>query len=112
MFIKGERVVVEVLSGESRDPLGAITRQYETVVVDNVLVGPSDTYNDEYDVNGTGHKTKYSLFFPKWFNRDLHGAKVTVRGERMDILGDPASYTEENVPGSWNLKAVAISYGE
>ena len=111
-MIKGETVTVKLLKGEARDPLGAITNEYEEVTVDDVLVAPSDNYDDEFDVNGTGFKTTYDVFFPKTFDKGVHGAIVVIRGSEYRVVGNPQRYIEANVPGKWNLRAKVVGYGE
>lgn len=114
-MIKGETVTVRLLTGEARDPLGAIKNEYEDVTVDNVLFAPSefyDTANDEFDVNGTGYKNTYDVYFPKEFDRNIHGAIVVIRGIEYQVIGNPQTYIEANVPGSWNMRAKVVGYGE
>lgn len=110
--ISGETVTVRLLRGEKRDPLGAIVLEYEDIVIEDVLVAPSDSYDDEFDVNGTGYKTRLDVFFPKSFKEDVHGAIVVIRGAEYSVVGNPKRYTEKNVPGKWNLRAEVVGYGE
>lgn len=112
MIIKGETVTVRVLDGEGRDPLGAKVLEYRDITVDDVLIAPSETYEDEFDVNGTGYKHIYNVYFPKHFDECLNGALIVIRGEEYKVSGNPKRYTDENVPGKWNLKAKVVGYGE
>lgn len=74
--------------------------------VDNVLVNPSTTTYDRItEGHPEGIQTDLVLYFPREFNQDMRGARVQVRGEMYEVVGDPERYTDANLPPacSWNL---------
>ena len=81
--------------------------------VDDVVVNPSTT---TYDRTADGHpeaiECDLTLCFPRWFDEDLRGAVVTVRGVDYDVVGAPVRYTDENLPPGcpWNLTAKVVRH--
>ena len=74
--------------------------------VDNVLVNPSSTTYDRIkEGHPEGIQTDLVLYFPREFDNDMRGARVQVRGELYEVVGDPERYTDANLPVScsWNL---------
>ena len=81
--------------------------------VDNVLVNPSTT---TYDRITDGHpeaiQTDLVLYFPREFNHDMRGARVQVRGDLYEVVGDPERYTDANLPAgcAWNLVVKVVRH--
>lgn len=101
-MISGESVTVRTFAGGEADPFGDVAQVETDMTVENVLIQPGATS----DVVGTnrpeGVMVKYTLHFPKAYNVKLKGAHVCVRGEWLEVVGDPAWYTPENCPTEWN----------
>lgn len=83
------------------------------VVVEDVLVNPSTT---TYDRVGDGHpeaiECDLTLYFPRDLDLDLRGARVVVRGDAYEVVGDPQRYTDANLPPGcrWNLTAKVVRF--
>jgi hypothetical protein len=81
--------------------------------VENVLVNPSTTTYDRVD---DGHpeaiECDLTLHFPRGFDEDLRGARVTVRGTEYEVIGSPQRYTDANLPPGcpWNLTAKVVRF--
>ena len=96
-----------VLSGEVPETEPAGMR------VENVLVNPSTTTYDRID---DGHpeaiECDLTLYFPRGFDEDLRGARVTVRGTEYEVIGRPQRYTDSNLPPGcpWNLTAKVVRF--
>lgn len=99
----GETVEVIYKEISSTDPFGAEIRNEVTETVTNVLVEPSTTVDIKGNLRPDGVEAKYTLHFPKTFNKNLTGCEIVVRGERLKVVGAPAHYTLENTPTDWWL---------
>ena len=101
-MISGESVIVRTFTDGEADPFGVSEQLATDEEVSNVLIQPGATA----DVVGTnrpeGVMVKYTLHFPKTYNVKLQGAHVCVRGEWLEVVGNPAWYTPENCPTEWN----------
>lgn len=95
------------LAGERPSPQPAGIRE------ENVLVNPSTTTYDRVD---DGHpeaiECDLTLHFPRDFDEDLRGARVTVRGTEYEVIGSPQRYTDANLPPGcpWNLTAKVVRF--
>ena len=95
------------LAGERPSP------QPVGIRVENVLVNPSTTTYDRVD---DGHpeaiECDLTLHFPRDFDEDLRGARVTVRGTEYEVIGSPQRYTDANLPPGcpWNLTAKVVRF--
>lgn len=101
-LLTGEEVTV-IRPGGTVDELGEPVEGEPTrEIVGNVLVTPGST--DDMDASRPdGIEVAFSLGFPKTYAEGLRGCSVEVRGETYAVVGDPQRYTEENVPGPWNM---------
>ena len=70
--------------------------------VPGVLVQPGAT-SDLDASRPNGVTVAYTLHFPKGYAKSLRGCSVELRGDVFDVVGDPAPYTEANVPGPWSM---------
>lgn len=102
-MIAGETVYVErrvaVGADIAREPV--YERSFDPV--EDVLVVPGETSDITDSARPSGRIVRYTLHFPKGFDRPLAGLKVKVRGDELAVVGDPKPYTPENCPGRWNL---------
>lgn len=102
-MIRGETVAVERVNGTTRDRLGVEQPTYdEPVPVHNVVVVPA-TMDEADHLRPDGIHVTYTLHFPRGCHESLRGARVTVRGEALRVVGDPKPYTEANVRGPWTM---------
>lgn len=74
-------------------------------VVDGVLVTPGSTSDVLEAARPDGARVAFTLGFPKTFTASLRGCRVVVRGSEYAVIGDPQTFVQENVPGSWNRTA-------
>lgn len=105
----GETVQVAVRSTEGADRFGNFAPTWaEPVAVEHVLVGRATA--DEREVSRPdGVTVAATLTFPRTCQLDLRGAKVTVRGREMLVVGDPA---HEPSPLFWDMTVqVGVSDG-
>ena len=102
--MEGETVYVSVRSGYSTDRLGNTVQSWaEAVPVKHVLASVID--GDERDYSRPdGYVATYTLAFPRGCTLDLRGAKVTVGGRELDVIGDPVHV---NSPLLWDMKVTA-----
>jgi hypothetical protein len=111
--ITGEEVTVRLRRAAGTDRLGDEAFRFEAVTVGNVLVNPSTTTYDRVD---DGHpeaiECDLTLHFPRGFDEDLRGARVTVRGVEYEVIGSPQRYTDANLPPGcpWNLTAKVVRF--
>ena len=102
-MIRGETVQVALRVDGGTDRLGNPTVAYaDPVPVRNVLVAPA-TMDEVAATRPDGIVATYTLHFPRGYRADLRGAIVTVRGDEYRVAGDPAPYTEADVPGEWSM---------
>ena len=100
----GETVYVSVRSETGTDRLGnPVYAWAEPVAVGRVLASVID--NDERDYSRPdGYVATYTLAFPRECTLDLRGAKVTVHGRELDVIGEPVHV---NSPLGWDMKVTA-----
>ena len=96
----GETVYVAVRSTSSTDRFGNSAPTWaEPVAVDHVLVGHATA--DDRDVSRPdGVEITATLTFPRTCDLDLRGAKVTVGGRDLLVVGEPA---HEPSPLFWDM---------
>lgn len=105
-LIEGEAVVV-VRPRASYDDIGEPTYgEPEREEVAGCLVVPGATADlDASRPNGA--RVAYTVHFPKGYARGLRGCSLVVRGEQLEVVGDPQRHGPANVPGPWNMAAEA-----
>lgn len=103
-MIKGEEVIVirRVETGAS-DSFGAPLLEDEFETVADVLISPTKPEDVEANNRLHGSLSKLTAYWPKGYGRSLRGASVEFDGELYRVIGDPAPYTEANVPGAWSM---------
>lgn len=99
--MRGETVVVAYPETVGVDDLGAEVREVREVEVGNVLVCPGATSDLSDSARPDGVRVAYTLHFPKAFTGSLRGCKVAVRGEWLNVVGDPKPYALESCPTDW-----------
>lgn len=70
--------------------------------VPGVAVAPGATSDVTDSTRPDGTRVALTLGFPKTFTASLRGCRVSVRGKKYAVIGDPQPLTAENVPGSLN----------
>ena len=71
--------------------------------IENVLVQPGTTDDLTVGNRPDGITVVYTLHFPKGLESyDFRGCRIEVRGDWMEVVGDPTYYAPENTPGAWN----------
>ena len=71
--------------------------------IENVLVQPGATDDLPASTRPDGVTVAYTLHFPKGMESvDFRGCRIEVRGDWMEVVGDPTYYAPENTPGAWN----------
>ena len=103
MFNGEEVFVVFKNASEEKDAFGKPLQADERLTVKGVLVSPSKPEEILASNRMDGSMAKFTLYFPKGFNRELRGAEIEVRGVRHRVIGDPAPYDESIVPGSHSM---------
>lgn len=101
-MISGETVTVRTFSEGEADPFGAAEKVATDEEVQNVLVQVGASADVAESNRPEGVLVKFTLHFPKTYNKGLRGALVCVRGEWLEVVGDPAWHTPENCPTQWN----------
>ena len=76
------------------------------VVVDNVLVSPTQTGGDEIlsSLDLTGRRAVYDLAIPKGDTNDWEGNRVQFFGETWQVIGIPTQGIDALIPLAWNKK--------
>jgi len=100
--ITGESVVVhrDIQTGE--DAHGEPIVETVTEDVENVLVAPGPRADIPDVFRPEGVTVAFNLHFPKPYDTDLSGARISVRGqEPLDVIGSPEPYTLANTPTLW-----------
>lgn len=110
-WIKGMAVVLvdKVLKGE--DPFGAPIYEDKEIVVDNVLVVPSDSQETLNQLSISGHKAVYILGIPKGDNHEWADKEVRFFGKKWRVFGTPLKGMEHLIPLDWNKKVAVEVYG-
>lgn len=86
MWLRGERVIVEVVDGYERNAYGEKVSQTHEVEVDNVLVEPAGS-EDLGAERPEGFTARYVLRLPKAFDMSLANQRIKVRGEWYRTTG-------------------------
>ena len=102
--MKGEEVIVEFREPRNEtDDYGALLYDYTEESVSNVLVAPGPRSDIAESTRPDGRLVRYSLYFPKPFDRPLEGLRIKVRDRWTSVIGKPDHYTEGNSSGRWWL---------
>ena len=101
----GETVYVKVRSTTGNDRLGNPIYAWteEATAVKHVLASVIDADERDYS-RPDGYVATYTLAFPRGCTLDLRGAKVTVGGRELDVIGDPVHVSS---PLMWDMKVTA-----
>ena len=107
-MITGEKVTLERYTKGPPDAMGDPTLIKSVEDIENVLINPGVT-NDlmsgrsNTSIRPDGTVVVYTLHIPKGYeNYSFRGCRLKVRGEWMEVVGDPTYYVPENTPGAWN----------
>ena len=107
-MITGKKIILETQTEGAPDAMGDPVLIPVMEEIDNVLVQPGATDDLASGRNGLSNRPDgitviYTLHFPKGLeDHDFRGCRVKVRGEWMEVVGDPTYYAPENTPGHWN----------
>lgn len=113
MPIHGETVLVSLRLFEGQDEYGNDVIEYgEPFEVANVLVGKADTDNEIEETQPYAIRADRRFCFPRGFDQDLRGAKITRNNVTYKVVGEPFDVTEENLPSliPWNLRVEAVRF--
>lgn len=103
LMINGETVTVIRRNASGYDAFHSpITNEVRETVSDVLVVpGVCSEINDSMRPNGV--LVKYTLHFPKTYQGSLESCSIEVRGEKLDVIGNPERFTSSNTPGKWNM---------
>ena len=102
-MIIGETVTLERYTKGQPDAMGDPVLIPATENIENVLVQPGATDDLPASTRPDGVAVAYTLHFPKGMESvDFRGCRIKVRGDWMEVVGDPTYYAPENTPGAWN----------
>lgn len=110
-MIVGELVEVSTLSKGQEDAYGNKADVYgKFVPVDNVLVGRDDARDAIQRGAPDAEHSDITFCFPREWTKDLRGAHIRRGGKMYEVIGDPARYTDENIPPGipWNIRVRAV----
>ena len=110
MPIKGEVVLVETRKLSGKNDFGEDIHETNELEVKNVLVCPSQRQDIRDSSRPDGVRLAYTLHFPKGFAMNLKGLRIKVRGEWLNVIGQPTHYTRENTPGWWWMPVEVEAY--
>lgn len=80
--------------------------------IDNVLVAPQEGESVGGSNRPHAYYLRYTLYFPKTFDKNLEGGQVCVRGEWLDVIGSPDYWNPETCPTDWNRTVyVGVTHG-
>lgn len=113
MPIHGETVLVSLRTFSGQDEYGNDIEEYgEPFEVENVLVGKAETRDEIDDSRPYAIKADRRFCFPRGFEHDMRGAKITRNGVTYKAVGEPFDVTEANLPSliPWNLRVEAVRF--
>ena len=102
MLIRGIPVKLYEKTLIDTDPFGNPVFEENEVMVENVLVSPTNAEDVVNETQIYGKHSEYTLCLPKGDNHNWDDAKVEFFGKTFKVFGDAKEYQEELVPLSWN----------
>lgn len=83
---------------------------YADEQVDNVLVAPTSTGDEQESNRPWGTANALTFHFPKTYTASLRGCRITYDGHTYEVEGDPQPYMQSLAPGGWNrpVKATEV----
>lgn len=110
-MIKGIPVTLTIRTKTGVDGFNAPIFAESTVVVDNVVVSPTEQTEIVNDLQLYGKKSVYTLHIPKGDTHNWENTKVVFFGKAWHTFGAVTEYIEANVPLNWNKKVKVELYG-
>lgn len=104
-LLRGETVSVYTPAKAFDADGDAATAWVGPVEVADALVAPGPTSALGGATRPDGTEAAYTVHFPKAFGLSLRGARVEVRGELFEVVGDPRPYAPHLCPGPWWMSA-------
>lgn len=98
--MRGELILIKTPVEIGRDEHNNPVYSMETESLDNVLVAPQEAEVLGGSTRPEGMYVKYTLYFPKVYTGDLEKALVCVRGQWLEVIGDPDIW--DPCPTDWN----------
>lgn len=92
------------------DPFNQPIYEDKEVLVDNVLIRPTDTEDIVNQLSLTGKKAVYTLGIPKGDTHDWHDKEVIFFNQRWKTFGLPTEGIDHLIPLSWNKKVMVERY--
>lgn len=92
------------------DPFNQPIYEDKEVLVDNVLIRPTDTEDIVNQLSLTGKKAVYTLGIPKGDTHDWRDKEVIFFNQRWKTFGLPTEGIDHLIPLSWNKKVMVERY--
>lgn len=104
--MRGVTVTLLQRTQTGKDPFNRPIYEDTEILVDNVLISPTDTGGDELlsALDLTGRKAVYTLAIPKGDTNEWEGNQVRFFGETWQVIGIPTQGIEALIPLDWNKK--------
>ena len=109
--IKGISILLYDRKVTGTDPFGKPIYEELPIVVENVLISPTNSDDMIDQLNLTGKKAIYTLGIPKGDTHDWEDKEVEFFGQRFKTFGFTTQGIEELIPLDWNKKVMVEKYG-
>lgn len=109
-MIKGISIELITRTKTGTDALGNPIYEDAAETVENVIVSPIGSTEQQDILNLTGRKATYTLCIPKGDAHAWEDAKVKFFGETWHVFGIPTEYIDDMTPLSWNKKVTVERY--
>lgn len=103
-WIKGQQVILHQKRVTGKDPFGGDLFEWETVIVQNVLIAPSSAEEITTQFTVTGRHAVYTLAIPKGDTHVWEEGEVEFFHQRWRVFGKPLQGMDSLIPLDWNKK--------
>lgn len=110
-LIKGMKVILYEKKCIGEDEFGAHIYEETPVVVENVIVTPTDADAIVEGMQLYGKHAVYTLCIPKEDTHKWEDAVVEFYGKKWKVFGAVKEYMEKLVPLNWNKQVKVEHYG-
>ena len=97
----GETVTVYLRRDAGKDEFNGPIWETVSQRVENVLIAPGDGLDNKSSARPESTKVRYTLYFPKTFDKSVECLQIEVRGRLLDVVGVPDHYDSINCPTQW-----------
>lgn len=108
--LKGTTVILVDKVQVGLDPFNRPIYEDKEVLVDNVLIRPTDSEEVVNQLSLTGKRAEYTLAIPKGDTHDWKDKEVMFFNQRWRTFGIPTEGIEELIPLDWNKKVLVERY--